>query len=90
MDLVHFPKEYVETNFLEAFVRTALCAIAAANKWDKAFFALSKEERKKCLCSEHSRLLYAGIVNYNDLRYLYGRVFARRGKLLCRGEWYKY
>ena len=68
VDLVHFPKEYVETNFLEAFVRTALCSIAAADKWDKDFFALSKEERKECLCSERLRLLYQGIVNYNDLR----------------------
>ena len=29
VDLVHFPKEYVEANFLEAYVRTMLCRIVA-------------------------------------------------------------
>lgn len=67
-DMVHFPKGYVETNFLEAFVRAEICAIAYADKWDKDFFDISKEERKKCLCSERAKLLYGGIVNYNYLR----------------------
>ena len=52
VDLVHFPKEYVVTNFLEAFVRTALCSIAAADKWDKDFLLfLRKNGKSVCVVS---------------------------------------
>ena len=46
VDLVHFPKEYVVTNFLETFVRTALCSIAAADKWDKDFLLFLRKNGK--------------------------------------------
>lgn len=68
MDLVHFPKGYVKAHFPEAYVRTALCTIAAAEEWDKDFFDISMEERKKCLCGERSEMLYGGYVNFSEVR----------------------
>ncbi len=68
VNLVHFPKGYVGTHFCEAFVRTALCAIAAGEEWDKEFWDISIEERKECLYGEKSEMLYGCYVNFRDVR----------------------
>ncbi len=68
VDMICFPKGYVEANFSEAFVRAALSAIAFGEEWDKDFWDIPSEERKKCLYSEHSENCYGSYINFKDMR----------------------
>lgn len=68
IDLVHFPPKYVNKHFREAFVRTSLCAIGASEEWDKEFWNIPFEERKKCLYGKHSQFLYDNYINFKDVR----------------------
>lgn len=70
VDLVHFPKGYVEQNFKEAYVRAALCSIIHSEEWERDCFAISREERRKCFCNERFGKLYGEYVNFRETRLL--------------------
>lgn len=68
VDLVHFPKGYVEQNFKEAYVRAALCSVIHSEEWERDCFNISREERMKCFCAEHSEEMYSEYVDFKETR----------------------
>ena len=49
VDAYEFPKDYVQYNIESVYVRIILSGMAFSEEWDKDFWNISQEERKKCL-----------------------------------------
>ena len=72
-EILHFPKGYVEENFLDAYVRCELSLLARLENWDKDFWKeenLNKEglTRKDILKSAEIRKFYADYNTVEDIR----------------------
>ena len=73
VEILHFPKGYVEENFLDAYVRCGLSLLARLNTWGKDFWKeenLNKEglTRKDILKSAEIRKFYADYNTVEDIR----------------------
>ena len=73
VEILHFPKGYVEENFLDAYVRCGLSLLARLECWGKDFWKeenLNKEglTRKDILKSAEIRKFYADYNTVEDIR----------------------
>ena len=82
-EILHFPKGYVEENFLDAYVRCELSLLARLENWGKDFWKeenMNKEgsTRKDILKSAEVRKFYADYNTIEDIRLNAGGNAARK------------
>lgn len=68
VDAYEFPEGYVQSNIADAYVRTILSEMAFSEGWDKDFWDIPQEERKRCLTE--GILLYKPYAVIQEVRFI--------------------
>lgn len=66
VDTFEFPKGYIESNLVEAYVRTVLSSMAIYEEWDKNYWDIPLSERRECL--EKGQWLYESYAVFKEIR----------------------